>query len=323
MGGSTVSRRAMLAGMGVATGAVALGGPALGAAAGEAPPGAPTVKGPGSLDQGVIAQALPAVNPAYVYRTLAWHHFSPLGNPMPGVTFAGGTGMQATSNATFYCALDLPQGAVVHEAAFECYNAHPNTGLGVGFNRTELGSGSVGGSFGFSQTNAGKHTVVITNLNPFGIIDNTTYAYGLSAFLQPGTFGFFGARVAWSNGFQLFTVNPSPRKLDTRGPGPLSGKIVVGQTKVLSLTPELPAGAKAAVVNLTVAETEGHSGYVSLFPAGTAWPGTSSVNWTLPNLNIANSQTVAVSPAGAINILCGGSPGDKAHVIVDLVGYYT
>ena len=153
---------------------------------------------------------------------------------------------------------------------------------------------------------------MITSLHPYGIIDNTVYGYGLSAFLQPGAFGFFGARVAWSNGFLLSTVNPQPRKLDTRRPGPLTGKIAAGQTKVaVASRPRSPAGAKAAVVNLTVAETEGNGGYLALFPADTAWPGTSSVNWSAAGQSIANSQTVAVSPAGAINILrrgCGGHP---------------
>ena len=111
MGEAKVSRRVLLAGMGAATGAVALGAVPVGAATGNgAPPGLPTVKGPGSLDQGVILQALPAVNPAYVYRTLAWHHFTPLGNPMPGVTFAGSAGMQATSPATFYARSTCPRG---------------------------------------------------------------------------------------------------------------------------------------------------------------------------------------------------------------------
>jgi hypothetical protein len=157
-----------------------------------------------------------------------------------------------------------------------------------------------------------------------GPIDNTAASYGLSAFLQPpeSQFGFFGARVAWSGGLRLATVQPPVRKYDTRAPG-TGGKMSVGQTRNVSLLPQVPAGAKAALVNVTVASTEGFSGFLALYAAGTPRPGTSNINWALPNLNVANSATVAVSPASAISIFCGGSPNNRAHVIVDLVGYYS
>jgi hypothetical protein len=322
MGEPGLSRRTLLRGAGVATGATLLGGVTAAAAAqgDESPPGVATVQQPGQPNPGLFLQALPARNPAYQYRGLAWHHFSPLANPMPGVTFSGSAGMQATGAATFYCPLDLPHGAVVREVAFECYNAHPSTGLSLGFTRTDPGTGSLGGAFAFTTTNAGKHTIVITSLQPYGTIDNGAFAYGLSAFLQAGAFGFFGARVAWSNGLVLSQLSPQARKLDTRDPGPLTGKIVTGQTKTLALTPELIVGAKSALVNLTITNTEG-SGFLGLFPSGTSWPGTSSINWSGPNQIVANSATVAVSPGGSLDIFCGG--GGRTHVVVDLLGYYT
>ena len=209
----------------------------------------------------------------------------------------------------------------MREVAFECYNAHPTTGLGVGFNRTDLGNGSIGGSFGFTTPNAAKHTIVITSLQPFGNIDNARLrvrAVGLPP--ARALFGFFGARVAWSNGLLLSQLSPQARKLDTRNPGPLTGKIITGQTKTLALTPELIVGAKSALVNLTITNTEG-SGFLGLFPSRTSWPGTSSINWSGPNQIVANSVTVAVSPEGSIDIFCGG--GGRTHVVVDLLGYYS
>jgi hypothetical protein len=321
MGERKWSRRTVLRGAGVATGATLLAGVPQAAAAqsDSAPPGVATTQQAGQPNPGVFLHALPAVNPAFTYRTLAWHHFAPLANPMPSVTFSGSTGMQATSAASFYCPLDLPNGAVVREVAFECYNAHPTTGLGVGFTRTELGGGSPGGSFAFSSTNAAKHTIVMNSLGSFGIIDNAAFAYGLSAFLQAGPFGFFGARVGWTNGLRFSQLNPQVRKLDTRNAGPLTGKIITGQTKTLSLAPELVASAKSALVNLTIASTEA-SGFLGLFPTRTPWPGTSSINWSGPNQIVANSATVPVSPEGSIDIFCGG--GGRTHVIVDLLGFY-
>ena len=319
MSDGDLDRRSVLLGLGGVAGvsaAALVGGATPAAAQTGDESGVPTVKtlSNAHLDNGLTVQALPVVNPAWHYRTLAWHHFQPLASPLPGVSFGGATGMQATTAATFYAPLEFSQGSVVREVAFECYNAHPNTGLGLGFNRTDLGSGSIGGSFAFTTTNAGKHTIVLSSLNPFGIIDNPAYAYGLSAYLQPGAFGFFGARVAWEGGAQT-TVLPTPvRKLDTRQAG---GKIFSGQARNVSLAPELPTGATAALVNVTVSETES-AGFLALFQGSTPWPGTSTINWSGPGQTIANTATVLVSSNLAIRMYCGGQ---ATHVIIDLVGY--
>ena len=126
-------------------------------------------------------------------------------------------------------------------------------------------------------------------------------------------------RVGYAAPLAFFPVVPQVRKLDTRDPGPLTGKIVSGQTKTLSLGPDVPAGAAAALVNLTIDQTEA-SGFLSLFAADIPWPQTSSINWFGPGQTLASSVTVAVSPAQAIKILAGG-PG-ATHVVVDLLGYY-
>jgi hypothetical protein len=318
----------MLAGLGGAVAGATLSGTAALAAPGDpGGGGVPTVKTPedAGLDQGVILQALPAVNPAWNYLTLVYHHFIPRVVAGLNVT-SDTTGMHVTAPAggtNFFAPLDLPQGAILREAAFECFNANLTTSLGVGITRTSLTSANVGGNFAFTTTNAQKHTVVVTP-SIIGPVDNTAFAYGVSAFLQPpaNQFGFFGARVAWSGGLELTTVNPSVRKYDTRAPA-TGGKMAVGQTRNVSLLPQVPAGAKAALLNVTVASTEGFSGFLTLFAAGTLRPGTSNINWALPNLNLANTATVAVSPASVISIFCGGSPNNRAHVIIDLVGYYS
>jgi hypothetical protein len=322
-----ISRRSLLAGLGGAAAGVTLSGREALAAPGD-PPGVPTVKTAENahLDQGVILQALPAVNPNWIYRTLAYHHFIPRVVAGLNVSSDGTVGMHVTAPAAgtnFFAPLDLPQGAVLHEAAFECFNNNATTSLGVGITRTSLGSANVGGNFAFTTTLAQKHTVVVTP-SIIGPIDNTAFAYGLSAFLRPpaSEFGFFGVRLAYENGLRLAPVRPSVRKYDTRAPA-AGGKMSVGQTRNVSLLPQVPAGAKAALLNVTVASTEGFSGFLTLYAAGTPRPGTSNIKWALPNLNLANAATVAVSPASAISIFCGGSPNNRAHVIVDLVGYYS
>jgi len=142
------------------------------------------------------------------------------------------------------------------------------------------------------------------------------------ATLTTGTVAVYTAEMFYNDpSVTLRPVLPQVRKLDTRQPGPLTGIKSVGSTTVLPLTPELPAGATLALLNLTVTGTEGF-GYLTLYPNGQTAPGTSSINWYGGSQTVTNSATIAVSTAGAIAIRVGGGPGARAHVLVDLVGGY-
>ena len=80
----------------------------------------------------------------------------------------------------------------------------------------------------------------------------------------------------------------------------------------------VPAGAGAATITLTVTDTEGAGGYVAVFPAGTTWPGTSSINWFGPGQNLATAAFVALG--GDRGIVLRGGAAD-CHVVVDVTGY--
>jgi hypothetical protein len=305
------------------TGATLLGG-AASAAPPAAPPGVPTVstaKAEGVVSAQTVA-ALPAVNPAWNYLMLAYPQF--VARPAAGLdsTVNGTVGLAVTAgSATFFAPLFLPQGAIVRELAFECFNSNASTGLGVGFTRTTLASSTVGGSFAFSTPSASKHTILLSVSGSFATIDNAAFSYALSAFLQPpaAQFGLFGARLAYESG-QLFSpVKPAARKLDTRIPGPSFGKLAGGSSRTVALTPQLPGGAKAALVNLTVTNTVG-SGFMTARAAGSPATSTSNINWFGSAQTLANNATVAVSAAGAITITAGGF--GAADVLVDLLGYY-
>jgi len=100
------------------------------------------------------------------------------------------------------------------------------------------------------------------------------------------------------------------------------GKLVVGTPRVVDLsagtTPSVPAGARAALVTLTVTQTVG-GGFVTAYSnALTVAPATSTVNWTAANSDVATTTTVAVS-GGKIQLLAGQN---GTHVIVDVIGYY-
>jgi hypothetical protein len=320
-----VSRRKLLGGLGTFAGASLLVGARKGAAASPAgetgAEGLPTFAPAGYVQpEGVIAPVAPAVNPAWTYLTVGYRSFF---SQTPITTTVDVNGLHAATEGFFTAALDLPQGAILREATFHVYNASPSTGLSVGVGVLTPPSASMGGSFGFTSPNALVHTVTLTSFPFVNPIDNTLSGYLLSSFLTGGaTFGLLGARLAWEKGLFFTAVNPQVRKLDTRSPGPFTGKLAGGVTIApISLLPELPSGAKAAVLNVTVTQTEG-AGFLGLFPDGTAWPHTSSINWSGPGQTVANGTTVSVSPAGALSIICGGTADAKAHVVVDLLGYY-
>jgi hypothetical protein len=107
-------------------------------------------------------------------------------------------------------------------------------------------------------------------------------------------------------------------------------KAAVGATTTISLAtglngadvsvPAVPAGASAALLNLTLTATEGNFGYIQAYSAAlVAKPKASAMNWSSPNDNVANEITVAVDATGKIKI---GLEVNTSHFIIDVVGYY-
>ncbi|WP_316522115.1 PKD domain-containing protein [Kitasatospora brasiliensis] len=118
-------------------------------------------------------------------------------------------------------------------------------------------------------------------------------------------FGYYGA-----DGKGLFTPVMPSRLLDSRdsGPfGPFTGRTVGG----------VPAGATAAVVNLTATGTTEPT-HLTAWATGTAKPGTSSLNAS-PGLDVPNHTTIPVDGQGRFDI---ANNAGTTHVIADLFGYY-
>jgi hypothetical protein len=91
----------------------------------------------------------------------------------------------------------------------------------------------------------------------------------------------------------------------------------------------VPGGAKAAVVNLTVA-TGTLGGYFSLYPGDLAQaPIVSSANWRAADgfnnsvgpADVANLAIVPLSSDGRLMLEMGGRAGSTAHAIIDVLGY--
>ena len=107
------------------------------------------------------------------------------------------------------------------------------------------------------------------------------------------------------------------RAYDSRTAG-VSGRLVVGTPRVVDLSASVLAGSRAALVTVTVTQTEGGGHVTAYSNALTVVPATSTVNWTAPNSDVAATTTVAVSE-GKIKLLAGQN---STHVIVDVIGYY-
>ena len=122
---------------------------------------------------------------------------------------------------------------------------------------------------------------------------------------------------------------PTPlRVYDSRLVGP---KIQSGETRTINLgsgvvlgsttqLPAVPPGATAAIITLTIAETDAPGGFLTIYSAASPQPATSSINWKAANQDIAVGTQVAVDADGNVKVTNG--PGTFAtHFIIDVTGY--
>ncbi|MEX2626910.1 MAG: CHRD domain-containing protein [Ilumatobacteraceae bacterium] len=108
--------------------------------------------------------------------------------------------------------------------------------------------------------------------------------------------------------------NPVPdRVYDSRGEA--AGKIAADETRMIDL--ELPAGVRAGIITVTVAETE-VGGFLTVYAAGEPLPASSTVNWTADDQAVATTTFAAVDADGMISITAGQN---ATHVIVDVIGF--
>ncbi|AUG78598.1 hypothetical protein CFP65_3818 [Kitasatospora sp. MMS16-BH015] len=119
------------------------------------------------------------------------------------------------------------------------------------------------------------------------------------------------------SGAQLAPLAPT-RLLDTRRPkATLAGK--TGTSLQVTGRAGVPAGATAAVLNVTVADTAS-SGYLTVSPSGIARPLASNLNW-VPGQVVPNAVIVPIGADGKIDIFNGGL--GSTDVVVDIAGYFS
>ena len=130
--------------------------------------------------------------------------------------------------------------------------------------------------------------------------------------------GYFVPVASVPDSARFVPVSPQ-RQLDTRSNIGAAGKFSQGTTRTLALT--VPAGfdptkVVAVAINLTVTDPDG-GGYLTAYPAGTALPNVSNLNFRLGE-TIPGLAVVKLGSGAGLSIFTSTS----THVIGDVMGYF-
>jgi hypothetical protein len=310
---SSLSRRALLR-LGAATGAAgvgALGLPALASAASAPPATGWKPAAPGSTLRATPHAPVPPNAVQNVVGIGGWAAYNGDLTPVdPAGQYSSGAG------GFMVAALDVPAGAsLVALAAFgtstsgQTWTLFIHDVLGNTFNTVQM------------QTSpAGVNQFAVFNVSPsplpiyrrWGVLvtpsgDMNNIVQGVGYFYVPASPSFH-------------VISPG-RAYDSRLTG---GPISNGQTRTISVATTtggaalVPSNASAVAYNLTVVNTVAQ-GFLGLFPAGTAWPGTSSINWFTGGEIDANGGIVGLGGDRQVSVFCGGGSTD---FVVDVTGYF-
>jgi spore germination protein YaaH len=112
------------------------------------------------------------------------------------------------------------------------------------------------------------------------------------------------------------------RLLDTRSGNGLSGSFVSAKVRTFQVAGRgsIPAEALAVSGNLTVTGSTA-GGYVSIGPSMTSTPSTSTLNFGR-GVTVANNVTLRLGSGGKVGAVYVGTSGARAHLILDVTGYY-
>src|SRR5690606_33642953 len=105
------------------------------------------------------------------------------------------------------------------------------------------------------------------------------------------------------------------RAYDTQDEPGERTRLVAGTTRLIATG--VPDGAVAALVNLTIADTEG-AGYLRTWVPRGARPATSTVNADAPGSAVANAAIVPLDADGRFLV----ETSTAARVIVDVMGFF-
>jgi hypothetical protein len=313
------SRRHVLAGLGIAGGASVVGltgsvaaAQNTGASNTNFPP--PPLGGTLGVDAGQLSAD--ALTPGLTYRLLDMTTWSTVGEGQFRQISPSGVSVTPVSGAPLVTAVDPPIGSVLKELTVWYMSTADQAAL-------LLVKKPLDGPVAVDDTGFPTPVAVI---NPLPTGDGTLQAtltlnetidgtgtYPLLFFPSNDTQQVAAVRYGYVAAAQAFIANtPVVRRVDSRVNG---GKLQPNEERHINLG--VPPIARAAVINLTITETQ-DSGFVAVFPADAPWPGNSSINWSASDQNIANLVITATDPAGGIRLRGGVNP---THVVIDVQGY--
>jgi hypothetical protein len=139
----------------------------------------------------------------------------------------------------------------------------------------------------------------------------------------PGTW----RRLGGASSSGALTVLPTPKRVYDSRPGEPPGigtksPLVGGLPRTCDLKANssgVEAGVTAVMINLVATATTGaNGGFLTVYRNGISWPGTSNLNWSGPNQQIAVTTITAVDS----NAVCNLYANVATHVVVDVIGYF-
>lgn len=321
---SEISRRKLLAGAGAAVGAT-VGAGALGLAPASAVPG---------LGSAVSLQLAPAIaTPGLHYRIFSGSDFDALTGTAPHIDESTHSVFAGTALRAYF---SLPAGSRIVEV--EGFGDFTGAGtiivtlyrLPVAANVTAINptSGPPAGR-PITATGVGYFNA----LNTYDATVGSEESFVVEATSTSSAARLRAIRVGYVPLTRAFVpINPV-RVYDSRFDG--LGKLPFNLTRTLSVANQIvqqgsainvvPVGAAAIAYNLTLANTEGSFGYLSVYPQNlidSAELYGSAINWNGVGVSIANGLNVAISPTRQIKVTCGGVPAARTDFLVDVTGYY-
>jgi hypothetical protein len=166
-------------------------------------------------------------------------------------------------------------------------------------------------------------------LGPVALSPGTYYLYVDSVYplddkLGSGTYTLsVTGTLGIPNNAKFYTLPPC-RVLDTRDPaGPYGGPALAGgavRTFTIAGRCSVPPTAKSVSINATVVQPTS-SGYLTLYPGGTATPLASTINFGAGQIR-ANNAIVPLGAGGTLSVLAGQGGGNTVHFLLDVNGYF-
>ena len=307
---SQVTRRTLLAGAGTAAAMATIG--TLASTAGAQSDGSDGFA-PGAASSSASSLTPAALTPGLAYLPVDPTLFEPINSASGRVLNAAMGASLLTPPGGLMAPVIVPVGSVLKEITFAYFSTAGTLNLALWRKALTTGWSLLAPNppTGLALPNgAAIQTATFTPTEP---VDGTSTYMVLMNGITTNTQSVHGMLVGYLPPPQAFVpITPINRVLDTRTTG---GKLAANEERIIDL--HVPTFARAAVINLTVTNTE-IAGFVAVFPADIGYPGNSSINWSATGQNIANGVITATDPTGKVKIRGGVNPTD---VVIDVQGF--